>query len=284
MDLKKRMRLPIPRGAEETLTYAGGLLIAVFMFIAIFPSLIAPYSPTKMNPAITLKPPTFEHIMGTDYLGRDVFSRVVYGTRTAIIVAFMSVVTSLFLGVTSGLVAGYYGGKMDRILTFIMDTVYAFPGLLIAIMIVAMLGPSITNMVISLSFWYVPNYYRVTRGEVLSVKERVFVEAAEALGASNKTIILSYILPNIVSSLVVLSSLNAADAILSTASLGFLGLGIPPPTPDWGTDLHIGFTFLQSGMWWIMTFPGLMIMLITLGLNFVGEGLSEMLNPELRMD
>jgi peptide/nickel transport system permease protein len=249
--------------------------------MASFPSLMAPYSPTEINANTILEPPSWKHLMGTDYLGRDVFSRVVYGARTAVVVAILAVSMSLVVGISLSLIAGYYGGVLDRILTFAMDSLYAFPGLVLAILIVVMLGPSLITMSAALAIWYIPTYYRVMRSEILSVKQKTFVEAAIASGAKDRFIILMYILPNTISSIITLATLNVADVIIGTATIGFLGLGVPPPTPDWGSDLSVGYKFMLSGKWWLMTFPGVMAILVALGFNLLGEGLAEILNPEV---
>lgn len=278
-----RPRVPIPRGSEGIMTLVGGAIIALFVVLAFFPHLVTPQDPIRQDTTAVLNAPSWEHPMGTDQLGRDVLSRVVYGTRVALLVSVFSVLTSLVFGLFLGSLAGYYGGKFDRVASFFMDTIYAFPGLVLTIAIVVMLGPSVLNMAIAISFWYIPTYYRIIRSEVLSTKSKVFVRAARALGATDFHIIFRCILPNVVSSTVVLASLNVADVVLATATVGFLGLGLPPPSPDWGTDLSIGHPFMLSGKWWLATFPGMMIVLITVGFNLFGEGLSEMMNPELRI-
>jgi peptide/nickel transport system permease protein len=181
-----------------------------------------------------------------------------------------------------GLFSGFLGGKSDRLFSIVMDSIYAFPGLILAIAIAAMIGPGIVNMSIAIAVVYIPTYFRMIRGQVLSIKEQLYVEAARALGASNSTILFRYIFSNIIPSLVVVLSLNVADAILTEAGLSFLGLGIPPPTPDWGFDLSKGKSFLPGGYWWMITFPGIMIVIVVLGFSLLGEGLNEILNPRLR--
>jgi peptide/nickel transport system permease protein len=277
----KRSRFTFFGAPEELLLAVGAAAVIIYALMAIFPFFLAPYNPIEIDALAVLKPPTWIHIMGTDYLGRDIASRVVYGTRTAISVAVLSVSLSLAIGTFLGLISGHFRGKTDRAITFAMDTLYAFPGLVLAILVVVMLGPGLMNMAISLSFWYIPTYYRMVRGEVLSVEGKSFVEAARAIGARDITIILDYILPNVVSPVVTLTSLNVADVVLATATLGFLGLGVPPPTPDWGSDLSAGYAYMLSGNWWLMAFPGLMVILLTLGFNLLGEGLAEILTREL---
>ncbi|MBC7250191.1 MAG: ABC transporter permease subunit [Anaerolineae bacterium] len=220
-------------------------------------------------------------IMGTDNLGRDVFSRIIHGADTVLKVALLSAIFSALVGVPLGLLSGFIGGYLDRTLSLIMDSVYSFPGLILAIAMAAMLGPGVLNMAVAISVVYVPTYFRVVRGQTLSVKEELYVEAARSLGATAATILRLYVFPNVIPSIVVVFSMNIADAILTEAGLSFLGLGIDPSKPDWGYDLSKGKAFLPGGYWWIITFPGLMIALVALGFALLGEGLNEILNPRL---
>ena len=219
--------------------------------------------------------------MGTDNLGRDVFSRILHGADTVLKVALLSAIFSALVGVPLGLLSGFIGGRLDKAVSLIMDSVYSFPGLILAIAMAAMLGPGVLNMAIAISVVYVPTYFRVVRGQTLSVKEKLYVEAARSLGARAATILHLYVFPNVIPSIVVVFSMNIADAILTEAGLSFLGLGIDPSVPDWGYDLSKGKAFLPGGYWWIITFPGLMIALVALGFALLGEGLNEILNPRL---
>ena len=220
-------------------------------------------------------------VLGTDNYGRDVFSRIIYGARTVIGIAILAAALSAATGVPLGLLSGLFGGRADRVLSLIMDSLYSFPGLILAIVMAALLGPGVLNVAIAIAVIYVPVYFRLVRGKVLSVKEELYVEAARSLGASVATILGLYIFPNVIPSIVVIFSVNVADSILTEAGLSFLGLGLPPPTPDWGFDLSAGKRFVPSGYWWIITFPGVMIALLTLGFSLLGEGLNEILNPRL---
>ncbi len=188
---------------------------------------------------------------------------------------------ALVTGVPLGLIAGYTGGKLDRILTLVMDSLYAFPGLILAIAITAVLGPSILNVIVAIAVLYVPTYYRIVRGQTLSVKEEVYVEAARSIGARAGSILRRYIYPNVIPSVSIILSINIADAILTGAGFSFLGLGLPPNTADWGIDVARGQEFIQSS-WWLITFPGLAIMMVVLAFTMMGEGLTEILNPKLR--
>ncbi len=220
-------------------------------------------------------------VLGTDNYGRDVYSRIIHGARTVLAVAILAAVMSASVGIPLGLLSGFFGGLFDRILSLVMDSVYSFPGLILAIAMAALLGPGMLNIAVAIAVIYVPVYFRLVRSKVLSVKEEVYVEAAKSLGARAFTILGLYVFPNVIPSIVVIFSVNVADSILTEAGLSFLGLGLPPPTPDWGFDLSSGKRYIPSGYWWIITYPGLMIALLTLGFSMLGEGLNEILNPRL---
>jgi peptide/nickel transport system permease protein len=268
-------------GAEWYITCAGGAILFVIIAVTILAPYIAPYDPTDFvaDPFIA---PNSQYLMGTDKLGRDIFSRVVYGAQTIMIVAILSAILSSLGGVPLGLLSGFAGGKLDRALSLVMDSIYSFPGLILAIAMAAMLGPGVINISIAIAVIYIPTYFRMVRGQVLSVKEELYVEAAESLGAPATTILRSYVFPNVIPSVVVVFSLNISDAILTEAGLSFIGLGVPPPTPDWGFDLNAGRPYLPGGRWWLITFPGIMIAIVALGFSLLGEGLNEILNPRLR--
>ncbi len=293
-------------GAEWYITIAGAIILLIILFLTLAAPLLAPFDPVaEVGP--TFEPPGPTYLMGTDNLGRDVFSRVLHGSRVVLPLAFISALFALFLGLPVGLISGFAGGKTDRVLSLIMDSIYSFPGLLLAIAMVAVMGPQSQKVIkstaesmgigvsgdalvvlsaamsiaVAIAIVYVPTYFRMVRGQVLSVKEELYVEAARSLGARSWTILWQYIFPNVIPSIVVVFSLNVADAILTEAGLSFLGLGLPPPTPDWGVDLNRGKAFLPQGRWWMITFPGLMIVFVTLGFSMLGEGLNEILNPRL---
>lgn len=219
-------------------------------------------------------------LLGTTQLGYDVFSRLVYGTRTTLIIGLVSALFSSLIGIPLGLISGFVGGVLDRLLTLVMDSLYSFPGLILAIAIAAVLGPSIGNIILAISVLYIPTYFRIVRGQTLSIKQELFVEAARNLGASRITILFRYVFPNVLASVVVIFSVNVADAILTGAGLSFLGLGLPETIPDWGVDLAKGQPLLRSA-WWLVTFPGIAIALLTLCFSLLGESLSEILNPRL---
>jgi len=219
-------------------------------------------------------------VLGTNQIGQDILSRIIWGTRIALLVAFSAAVFALLFGVPLGLIAGFWSGRLERVLTLVMDSLYSFPGLILAIAIAAVLGPGIMNIIIAIATLYVPTYYRIVRGQTLQIKEELYVEAARSLGAKPISILIRYILPNVIPSLVVIFSVNVADAILTEAGLAFIGLGLPPDTPDWGIDLAAGQDYLRQA-WWLVTFPGIMVTTVTLAFSMLGESLSEILNPRL---
>ncbi|OGO70189.1 MAG: hypothetical protein A2Z37_12200 [Chloroflexi bacterium RBG_19FT_COMBO_62_14] len=220
-------------------------------------------------------------LLGTDNLGRDILSRLIWGARTVLGVALLSALLSSSVGISLGLISGFVSGPVDRVLSLTMDSVYSFPGLLLAVAMAAMLGPGLINVAVAISVIYIPTFFRVVRGQVLSIKEELYVEAARSIGARPVTILARYIFPNVIPSVAVVFSLNVADAILTEAGLSFVGLGLPPDIPDWGYDLSKGQSFLVAGHWWMVTFPGILITTVAMGFSLLGEGLSEILNPRL---
>lgn len=220
-------------------------------------------------------------LLGTNQLGQDLFSRIIWGTRIAFLIGFASAVFAVVVGVPLGLIAGFAGGKLDRFMSLIMDSLYAFPGLILAIAIAAVLGPSVFNVIVAIAVLYIPTYFRIVRGQTLSAKEELYVEASRSIGAKRNEILRRYIFPNVIPSVAIIFSVNVADAILTGAGLSFLGLGLPPDTPDWGIDLARGQQNIQSA-WWLVTFPGVAVMLVVLSFTMMGEGLVEIFNPKLR--
>lgn len=274
-------KLSPKRGVEYCFTLAGLVIILAFVLIAILAPYMAPYDPIKRAGEV-FESPSFRFPMGTDGLGRDVLSRIIHGTSLVLQITVIAIALSFAVGVPLGLFSGYVGGKIDSVISLFMDSLYAFPGLVLAIAISVMLGPGVFTTAIAIAVVYIPTYFRMVRGQVLSIRESLFVEAAKALGAKSKTVMFKYVFPNVIPSLPIVLSLNAADAVLTEAGLSFLGLGIPAPTPDWGFDLRNGYRYLTAKIWWPGTFPGLMIVLLTLGFSLLGEGLNEIMNPTLR--
>jgi peptide/nickel transport system permease protein len=220
-------------------------------------------------------------LLGTNDIGQDVWSRLLWGTQIALLIGFSASIVALVLGVPLGLFAGFTGGIADRLLSLLMDSMYAFPGLILAIAITAVLGPSVLNVIVAIAVLYIPTYYRIVRGQTLSVKEEIYIEAAKSIGARSLEILRYYIFPNVIPSVAIIFSVNVADAILTGAGLSFLGLGLPPTIADWGIDLARGQRFIQTA-WWLITFPGLAIMLVVLAFTMMGESLTEIFNPKLR--
>jgi peptide/nickel transport system permease protein len=270
-------------GLAGWLVVFGAVIVASIVIMTLLSPWISPYDPSTkgINVGEPLMPPNRRFPFGTNDLGQDMFSRVISGGGIMLQVALLSVLMCLAIGVPIGLFSPYIGGVVDRIICLVMDSIYAFPGLILAIAIAAMLGRGVTNMSLSIAVVYVPSYFRVIRSQVLSIKEMSYVEAARSIGAKSRTILFSYILPNVVSSIVVIATVNFADAILTAAGLTFIGLGVEVDVPDWGWDLTNGRRLLPSGAWWVIAFPGLLIILLALGFTLMGEGLSEILNPKL---
>jgi peptide/nickel transport system permease protein len=219
-------------------------------------------------------------ILGTNQLGQDVFSRIIWGTRIALTVGLLSAMISFLIGVPLGLIAGFVSGPFDRGTTLFMDSLYTFPGLILAIAITAVLGPGIGNIIIAIAVLYIPTYYRIVRGQTLTVRQELYVEAARSLGTTPFTILRKYIFPNVFPSVMIIFSVNVADAILTEAGLSFLGLGLPPDTPDWGIDIARGRNYIRFAPWLVIA-PGLMVTLVTLSFSMLGESLSEIMNPRL---
>lgn len=258
----------------------GALIVLLVILMALFAPNIATHDPAAQA-AKRLLPPSAEHLMGTDELGRDVFSRVVYASRTSLYVGVLSVSLAIVLGVTAGVAAGYIGGRFDNIMVGIMDILFAFPTLVLAIVITGLLGPSLTNAMLAIGVVYSPTFARVARGSVLSVKTEAYIEAAHVVGGKQRHIVLRHILPNILAPLIVLTTLSLSLAILAEAGLSFLGLGTQPPDAAWGLMLSQGRRFMELSPG-LAIFPGLAIMITVLAFNFLGDGLRDALDPRLR--
>jgi peptide/nickel transport system permease protein len=261
--------------------FVGMVIVILVLLMAIFAPLIAPYEPSAQA-ARRLLPPSGEHIMGTDELGRDVFSRIIFGARTSLYVGLLAVSIASVLGVTVGVLAGFIGGNFDTIIMRFVDIVFAFPTLVLAIVIAGLLGPSLTNAMIAIAIVFSPNFARVSRSSVLTVKNELYLEAARVTGGRQGHIILRHILPNIMAPLVILATLSLSLAILAEASLSFLGLWTQPPNSAWGLMLSQGRRFMELAPG-LAIFPGLAIMITVLAFNFLGDGLRDALDPRLRL-
>lgn len=280
-------QLPVrPRGQflrrllRTRLTPVAIIVVLVLVLVAIFAGVVAPYDPTFQDYASTNQGPSASHWFGTDYLGRDVLSRVIYGARVSLLVGSVAVGIGLLIGVTTGLAAGYLGGAVDSILMRTMDAIWAFPALMLALTITSVLGRGVTNAMIAIGVVNIPYLARLARASTLSVREMDFVTSAQATGASNLRIISTYILPNIAAPLTVQASLLFAVAIITEASLSFLGVGVQPPQPSWGLDLRTGYQYMSTNVAQAV-FPGIAIFVTVVALNFLGDGLRTALDPRL---
>lgn len=260
----------------------GVALLLVVIGAAVGAPFITHYDPIKINPPERSQAPSREHWLGTDQFGRDIFTRVVYGARISLPVGLIAVVIASLVGTLLGLLAGYYGRFLDAIVMRLIDTMLAFPGILLALVVVAILGASLPNVMIAVGVGEIPRYTRLVRGSVLSAREALYVDAARVTGVRGVTILYRHILPNVVGPIVVLATLSVGTAILAAAGLSFLGLGAQPPRPEWGSMLADGRQFLSS-QWWIATMPGLAIALTVLAVNIAGDGLRDVLDPRLRV-
>jgi peptide/nickel transport system permease protein len=261
---------------------AGLVIVVVFALIAVVTPLVHHYdAKTDANLVQRLKPPSTAHPFGTDTLGRDLVVRVLHATRVTLGLAVSAVAVAALVGSLIGLVAGYLGARTDVVLMFGMDILLAFPGTLLAIAIVAMMGPGLRNSLFAISLVSIPAYARLSRAAVLSVREQEFVLAARGIGGSGRRVLLGHIVPNSLPPLIVQTTLAIAFAILEAAALGFLGLGAQPPTPEWGAMLADSYKYFTSGAWWVFLFPGAAIMLSVLGFNLLGDGLRDALDPRL---
>lgn len=260
---------------------AGAIITALMILTALLAPVLAPFDPSVQDTARRLEGPSDQHPLGLDDLGRDVLSRILYGARISLRVGFSVVLIAAAIGIALGAVAGYFGGKVDTIIMRICDMLLAFPGILLAIALVAVLGPSLNNVILALATIGWVGYARLVRGQVLKIREMEFVTAARALGAKSHRVIFRHVLPNVLSPVIVMATLGLAGAILAEAALSFLGLGVQPPTPSWGAMLTAGRTYLGLANH-LAIFPGAAIMLAVMGLNFLGDGLIDALDPKYR--
>jgi len=268
----------------------GLILILILVFCGIFANIIAPNDPTPSPPELekSLKPGFWSDEglentpLGTDMLGRCIFSRILHGARISLTVGFVAVGIAALIGIALGVTAGYYGGWIDSILMRIVDILFSFPGLLLAIVIVAVIGQGLDKAMIAIGIVYSPQMARIIRGSVLYVKETEYIEAQKAIGSSNWRIVIRHVLPNSLAPIIVYGTLMMASAILDAAALGFLGLGAQPPAPEWGAMLSESRFYIVSGAWWAATFPGIAIIFAVLGLNLLGDGLRDILDPRLK--
>lgn len=264
--------------------FSGGLIVLTFIFVGLFGPYLAPHDPNRQELVAMMKAPTglgSQHILGTDNLGRDIFSRVIHGSRVSLLVAFAVVFVSGLIGITLGAVSGYFGGKVDFIIQKLVEVVWAFPPLLLGITIMAFLGQGLFNLILALVAQRWIPYCRVVRGQALSLRSRDFVTAAQSLGAGHGKIILRHIVPNLIQTSLVIGTFAMASSIIAEASLSFLGVGVPPHIPTWGTMLADARIYISTA-WWLPLFPGLCIFVTVLGINLLGDALRDLLDPRLK--
>jgi len=259
---------------------AGAIILLFFILLSALAPVLAPFPIEEMKMESRFQSPNAEHWLGTDEFGRDILSRIMHGGRVSLMMGLVAVSIAGLVGVLLGVISGYYR-KLDTYIMQVMDILLAFPSLLLAIAIIAVLGVGLTNAMIAVAISVIPSYVRVVRGSVLSIREKEYIEAVKALGVSDLKIIFRHILPNVLSPVIVLSTLQFGTSILSAASLSFLGLGAQPPTPEWGAMAYVGKSFLLDA-WWMSLFPGIAIMLVVLGFNLLGDGLRDALDPRLK--
>jgi len=270
------------RRKMPALTVTALVVVLVFVVLALFGTYLTPYDPLMTNMTRALQPPSFQHWFGTDNLGRDIFSRVIAAAGIDLYIAVLAVSLAFLLGVSVGALAGYYGGRLDRAVSRLVDTIMAFPLFVLAMGIVAALGNTLDNIILATALINIPFYIRMTRAEFLVQKGMEYVDAARISGASSTRIMARHIFPNVLPVLVVQASLNLGWTILNASGLSFIGLGVRPPTPEWGILVAEGATYMVSGQWWISLFPGLALMIVVLAFNLLGDGLRDLVDSKSR--
>lgn len=277
----RQRTLAIRRLRRNKAAMVGGAILIVLILSAIFAPLIAPYDPIDMDLARALDPPSVDHLLGTDSFGRDILSRILFGARVSLFIGLASVGWAGLVGVPAGLVAGYFGGTLGTVLMRLVDALLSFPPILLAIAISASMGGGQGTLIFALGMIYVPVFARLVRGSTLSLREEVFVMAAESYGAGTAKLLMRHILPNMIGVVVVQATIGFSSAIISEATLSFLGLGVPPPLPSWGRDLNDARVYIRE-TWWLVMIPALTIVISVLGINFLGDGLRDALDPKMR--
>ena len=284
VDVKRTFRKTLSFLRENKSLTIGMVILGIIVFMALFADLIAPYGYADRAGG-RYDPPNQDHIFGTTLLGYDVFSRIIYGSQVALIIAFSGTILALSVGVPLGIISGYFGGKIDRLFTLIADSIYSFPSLLLAITLAIYLNVFgilrvVAAVSVAVSVVYIPTYFRVVRGQVLQIKEEGYVRAARSMGASRLTILIRYVAPNVIASTIAIIPFNMTDAILTNAGLAFLGLGISSPTADWGYDVFDAKSLVKVRAYpWLILFPGLMIFLLSFSLSLIGDALNDKFNP-----
>jgi peptide/nickel transport system permease protein len=277
-----RLRTLLGRMGRSRNIVFGTVVLAVIVIVSVFASVLSSYDPILVVSADRLKPPGGAHLLGTDNFGRDVFTRILYGGRISLVVGIVSVALASVIGTLLGLTAGYYGGWLDALTMRLIDVMLAFPSILLALVIIAVLGRSLSNVMLAVGIATIPTYTRIARASALSVKQLDYVAAAQVVGCQPRRIMFRHILPNVFAPIIVVTTTSVAGAIIAGAALSFLGLGAQAPTPEWGLLLSEGRSFLRTA-WWVTTFPGLAIMLTVMAINLIGDGLRDVLDPRLKL-
>jgi peptide/nickel transport system permease protein len=282
----RTLRIQLPNIIRELFMkkegLAGVLIVSIISVLSILAPIIALYDPLDQRLDERLNPPSFRHIMGTDKLGRDIFSRVLYGGRISLFIAISSVALAVAIGILIGLISGYVGGSIDNALMRITDMFLSFPALILALAIAAMLRPGLVNVIVAIALSTWPQYARIVRAITLQIKSEPYIEAALSIGSTRARVLATHIVPMVIPQTMIQATLNLGGAILTAAGLGFLGFGVPPPTPEWGLMVSEGRDLIQSH-WWISTFPGLMIFLSVVGFNLIGDQLRDILDVRYRV-
>lgn len=277
--IKRNKSLLLYKIRKNPMTILGLSIIVIMALLAIFAPYISSYNPTQMNVLDRFQEPSLKHLFGTDEVGRDILTRVIYGTRISLTTGISVVVMAGVIGVFIGSVCGYFGGYVDQVVMRIMDMILAFPTLILAMVLAATLGASLFNVMLAIAIVKIPVYVRLSRGEALVVKNNLYVKAARTFGLSNLYVIFRHIIPNVITPIIIQLTLDLGDTILLVATLGFLGLGAKPPTPEWGTMISTGFKYMLE-QWWYPTFPGIAVFLASTGFNLIGDGLRDILDPK----
>ena len=262
-------------------SWIGLVIFLVIALMAIFAPWVTGQDPLEQDILVRLKPPTEAHLLGTDYFGRDIYSRIIYGARLSLLIGLTSTALAMVIGSAIGMIAGWYGGRIDTLVMQVMDILLAFPSLILGLIIVAMLGPSILNIVIAIALTSIPPFARIARAPTIALKEREFIDACRALGYSDARILIIHILPNILPEILVMGSLWLANAIRTEASLAFIGLGVKPPAPTWGSMIREGFENILDSAWLVIA-PGGAILIVIFALNLLGDGLRDAIDPKLK--
>ena len=275
---KTPLQLALARFSKNKIAIFGLILLLILIISSVFAGVLTDFDPVKRDVRSRLTAPGTEFIIGSDALGRDLLTRILYGGRMSLWIGFASVGLSLLIGVPLGLISGYSGGLIDTIIMRIMDLILAFPGIIFAIWLVSMLGPGVNQVILAIAFWSLPTYSRVIRGNVMTIKDTDYIQACRAMGGNYLTILFRHLVPNVIAPIIIMSSLNISSAILSGSSLSFLGLGAQPPTPEWGALLADGRPYIRTA-WWLTIFPGFMLTIVVLASNLFGDGLRDALDP-----